>query len=389
MGRVKADSCGSQSDPDWRMFLKCSILGQMERGDGIFPGQRLRARGAETNRAGRFEAQTRAAVDDGGGDASEERLVRTEVRVERPRSALTFNRSPDLPFDRSINPYRGCEHGCIYCFARPTHAYLNLSPGLDFETRLIARPGIGAVLARELSARRYAPAPIAIGTNTDPYQPCEAEHRVMREVLEVLAAFNHPVAITTKGTLIERDLDILGPMARLGLVRVGVSITTLDPVISRAMEPRAASPARRLQIIVRLTDAGVPVRVMVAPVVPGLTDSELDAILAAARDVGAVGASWIMLRLPGEVAPLFRDWLAARFPDRAAKVMARVRDVHGGRDYDPEWGKRMRGEGVWSDLIDQRFRLAVARLGLETRLPALRCDLFAVPPEPGDQLALF
>ena len=361
----------------------------MEHGDGILPGQRLRARGAGTNRARRFEATTRDAVDDGWDTPEEDRLVHTEVRIERPRSALSFNRSPDLPFDRSINPYRGCEHGCIYCFARPTHAFLNLSPGLDFETRLIARPGIGAVLARELSARRYAPEPIAIGTNTDPYQPCEAEHRVMREVLEVLRAFNHPVAITTKGTLIERDLDILGPMAQRGLVRVGISVTTLDPTIARAMEPRAAHPARRLQVIRRLTEAGVPVRVMVAPVVPGLTDGELDMILAAAREAGAVGASWIMLRLPGEVAPLFRDWLAARFPDRAAKVMARVREVHGGRDYDPAWGKRMRGEGVWADLVDRRFKIAVARLGLNTTLPPLRRDLFAVPPKAGDQLSLF
>ncbi len=353
------------------------------------PGQRLRARGARSNRAGRFEPRTHVAVDDGWDSACEARLVQTEVRVERPRSALSFNRSPDLPFDRSVNPYRGCEHGCVYCFARPTHAFLNLSPGLDFETRLIARPGIGAVLADELSARGYRVAPVAIGTNTDPYQPCEAEHRVMRDVLEVLRDFNHPVAITTKGTLIERDLDILGPMAAAGLVRVGLSVTTLDPVLSRAMEPRAAAPARRLEVIRRLTAAGVPVRVMVAPVVPGLTDSEMEPILRAAKVAGAVAASWIMLRLPGEVAPLFRDWLAERFPGRAAKVMARVRDVHGGRDYDPAWGKRMRGEGVWADLIDRRFRVAVARLGLDTALPPLRTDRFAVPPRPGDQLRLF
>jgi DNA repair photolyase len=361
----------------------------MERGDGILPGQRLRARGAASNRAGRFEGAVREAVDDGWGLPMEERLVRTEVRVERPRSALTFNTSPDLPFDRSVNPYRGCEHGCVYCFARPSHAFLNLSPGLDFETRLIARPGIGAVLAKELSARKYVPAPIAIGTNTDPYQPCEAEHRVMREVLEVLRDFNHPVAIVTKGALIERDLDILGPMAGKGLVRVGISVTTLDPAVARAMEPRAAHPARRIEVIRRLAQAGIPVRVMVAPVVPGLTDTELEPILAAARGAGAGAASWIMLRLPGEVAPLFRDWIAQAFPDRAAKVMARVREVHGGRDYDPAWYKRMRGEGVWAQLIDKRFKLAVARLGLDAPVPPLRADLFAVPPKAGDQLSLF
>lgn len=361
----------------------------MSTDDGIMPDQRLRARGALSNRAGRFEPRDRFGVDDGWDSMDPARLVQTEVRLERPRSALTFNRSPDLPFDRSVNPYRGCEHGCIYCFARPTHAFLNLSPGLDFETRLIARPGIDAVLAQELSARGYKVAPVAIGTNTDPYQPCEAAHRVMRGVLEVLRDFNHPVAITTKGTLIERDLDILGPMAAAGLARVGVSVTTLDPAVSRAMEPRAATPARRLEVIRRLTAAGVPVRVMVAPVVPGLTDHDLEPILSAARDAGAVAASWIMLRLPGEVAPLFRDWLAERFPQRAAKVMARVREVHGGRDYDPAWGRRMRGEGVWADLIDRRFKIAVARMGLDAALPTLRTDLFNVPPKPGDQLCLF
>ncbi len=360
----------------------------MEKGDGILPGQRLRGRGAQSNRAGRFEGATRPALYDGWDITEEERLLRTEVRIERPRSALVYNRSPDLPFDRAINPYRGCEHGCVYCFARPTHAFLNLSPGLDFETRLIARPGIGAVLAKELAARRYSVAPVAIGTNTDPYQPCEAQHRVMREVLEVLRDFSHPVAITTKGTLIERDLDILAPMARDGLLRVGISVTTLDPALSRAMEPRAAHPARRLEVIRRLTEAGVPVRVMVAPVVPGLTDSEMEAILAAASAAGAVAASWIMLRLPGEVAPLFRDWLAAAVPDRAQKVMARVRDVHGGRDYDPAWFRRMRGEGIWSDLVCRRFKLAAARLGLDAPQPPLRCDLFAPPSKAGYQLAL-
>jgi DNA repair photolyase len=360
----------------------------MDQGEGILPGLRLRARGAGSNRAGRFEATTADAVDDGWDLPEEERLVRTEVQIERPRSALTYNRSPDLPFDRSVNPYRGCEHGCIYCFARPSHAFLNLSPGLDFETRLIARPGIGAVLSRELSARRYVPKVIAIGTNTDPYQPCEAEHRVMRELLEVLRDFNHPVAITTKGTLIEHDLDILGPMAAKGLVRVGISVTTLDHGLARTMEPRAAAPKRRLAVIRRLTDAGVPVRVMVAPVVPGLTDSELEPILQAARDAGAVAASWIMLRLPLEVSPLFREWLEARVPERAAKVMARVREVHGGKDYDPVWGKRMRGEGVWADLIERRYRVAVARLGLDVALPPLTCSSFEVPTKAGDQLKL-
>ncbi|KAF0173430.1 MAG: radical SAM protein [Rhodobacteraceae bacterium] len=354
----------------------------------ILPGVRPRGRGALGNAVGRFEGTAREAFEDGWAPP-EDRVLRTEVRLEVPRSALSFNRSPDLPFDRSINPYRGCEHGCIYCFARPSHAFLNLSPGLDFETRLIARPGIGAVLERELRAKSYAVQPVAIGTNTDPYQPIEAEYGVMREVLAVLAAFRHPVAITTKGTLIERDLDILTELAGQGLLRVGVSITTLDPGLSRRMEPRAAAPKRRLQVIERLSRAGVPVRVMVAPVVPGLTDHELEPILQSARDAGAVAASYIALRLPREVSALFQDWLVEHVPDRAAKVMARVRELHGGQDYDAAFGKRMFGEGIWAELLARRFKLAVARLGLAVKLPGLRCDLFAPPARAGDQLSLF
>lgn len=356
--------------------------------DILSPWVRARGRGAGSNATGRFEAAQREAVDDGWELEEEARTLRTELRLERPRSALTRNISPDVPFDRSINPYRGCEHGCIYCFARPSHAYLNLSPGLDFETKLIARPGIGAVLERELRRKGYDVAPVAIGTNTDPYQPVEAEQRVMREVLEVLAAFNHPVTIVTKGTLIERDLDILAPMAARGLTHVGISVTTLDDSISREMEPRAPRPARRLQVIERLARAGVPVRVMVAPVVPGLTDDETEAILTAAAAAGARAASWIMLRLPREVSPLFRDWLGTHYPERAARVMGRVRDLHGGQDYDPEWGRRMRGTGPWADLARQRFDRAARRLGLDAPVPKLRCDLFAPPPRPGDQLSL-
>ena len=352
----------------------------------ILPGQRLRARGAASNDTGRYEATAHVAFDDGWDMAEEARLVRTEVRRESPRSAITYNTSPDLPFDRSINPYRGCEHGCIYCFARPTHAYLNLSPGLDFETRLVARPGMARVLERELRAKAYKVATIAIGTNTDPYQPIEAEYGVMREVLAMLLEFRHPVAITTKGTLIERDLDLLVPLARAGLTRVGVSVTTLDPVLSRRMEPRAPAPQRRLEVIRRLTEAGVPVRVMVAPMVPGLSDHELEPILEAAAKAGAVAASFISLRLPREVSPLFQDWLATHYPDRAAKVMARVRELHGGKDYDAEWGKRFRGQGIWADLMARRFQMAVQRLGLDQPQPPLRTDLFRVPLAEGAQL---
>jgi DNA repair photolyase len=351
----------------------------MERGKGILPGQELRGRGAASNVAGRFEGTLREAVDDGWDLTEEARVVRTEVREERARSALSWNSSPDLGFDRAVNPYRGCEHGCVYCYARPTHAYLNLSPGLDFETKLIARPGIGAVLARELSAKGYVPKVIVLGSNTDPYQPLEATARVTREVVEVLRDFNHPLGITTRGSLVERDIDVLGPMAALGLARVGISLTTLDAGLARKMEPRAPAPARRLAMIRRLSEAGIPVRVMVSPVVPGLTDHETEAILEAAKGAGAVAASSISLRLPREVAGLWKEWLEATFPDRAAKVMARVRELHGGREYDPEFGKRMKGQGIWADLARKRFEVAVGRLGLLVRMPPMRTDLFAVP----------
>lgn len=390
MPGMKADSKRWRAGILWRLFIVCSIMTCMARKENnLLSGQRLRARAALTNTPGRFEGLARVGVSDGWDFPEEDQLLQTEVTLESARSALSYNRSPDLPFDRSINPYRGCEHGCIYCFARPSHAFLNLSPGLDFETKLIARPGIAAVLARELSSKAYAVQTVAIGTNTDPYQPIEAKYGVMREILGVLRDFNHPVAITTKGTLVERDLEILSPMASLGLARVGISITTLDAGLSRKMEPRAATPLRRLATIRRLTDAGVPVRVMVAPVVPGLTDHEVEPILQAAKDAGAVAASFIMLRLPREVSGLFQDWLAQHFPDRAAKVMGRVRELHGGRDYDPEFGKRMRGEGVWADLTAQMFAKAAHRLGLAASQPKLRCDLFARPTQTGDQLTLF
>ncbi|MCA0919884.1 PA0069 family radical SAM protein [Pseudooceanicola nanhaiensis] len=351
--------------------------------------ERRRGRGAVSNATGRFEGQQREAVHDGWEIEEELPVLRTEVTLEAPRSLITYNRSPDLPFDRSINPYRGCEHGCIYCFARPSHAYLGLSPGLDFETRLVARPEAPEVLARELSAKKYRVAPIAIGTNTDPYQPIEKRHGVMRACLEVLRDFRHPVAIVTKGTLILRDLDLLSEMAAQGLVRVGLSLTTLDPAVSRAMEPRVPGPQQRLAVIRGLAEAGVPVRVMTSPVVPGLTDHELEALLEAGADAGATAASWIMLRLPREVSPLFVEWLEERFPDRAARVMSRVREMHGGQDYDAQWGRRMRGTGPYAEMIGKRFKLAVKRLGLDTAQPELRSDLFRVPPRAGDQMDLF
>jgi DNA repair photolyase len=361
----------------------------MTMGDSILPGQRIRARGADSNRAGRFEATDREAVDDGWDIPEDERLVTTEVRLERPRSAITYNRSPDLPFDRSINPYRGCEHGCIYCYARPSHAFLNLSPGLDFETRLIARPGIAEVLEGELRRPSYRPEAISIGTNTDPYQPIEREHGLMRQVLAVLSTFRHPVWITTRGTLVERDIDLIAPMAAQGLASVSISVTTLDETIARKMEPRAPSPRRRLAMIRALAQAGIPVRIQVSPLIPALTDHELEAVMEAGRDAGATAANSIPLRLPLEVSELFRNWLETTFPDRAARVMGRVRELHGGRDYDPSFGTRMRGQGLWADLIHRRADIARRRLGLGEDLPPLRTDLFRAPPRSGDQLSLF
>jgi len=353
------------------------------------PFLRLKARGARSNPAGRFEPYAREASDDGWDLPEEERLLRTEVSLEVPRSVITRNDSPDVPFDRSLNPYRGCEHGCSYCFARPSHAYLGLSPGLDFETKLVARPQAPAQLERELGRKGYRPAPLAIGTNTDPYQPLEARFGIMRGLLEVLSAWNHPVSIVTKGALIGRDADILADMAARRLVTVGISVTTLDAGLARRLEPRAPAPARRLAAIARLAAAGVPVRVMVAPVIPVLTEPELEAILAAAAEAGATGASWVLLRLPLEVAPLFRDWLAEHEPGRAAHVMNRLRAMRGGQDYDAAWGRRMTGEGAEAQLIAARFRLAARRLGLDRPAPVPDLSRFGPPPRAGDQLSLF
>lgn len=360
-----------------------------ERDPTLAGNLRIRARGAGSNAVSRFDRESRERFDDGWDIPEDERLLQTQVVVEVPKSAISYNSSPDIAFDRSINPYRGCEHGCIYCFARPTHAFLGMSPGLDFETRLIARPGISAVLEHELRSKSYRPATIAIGTNTDPYQPCEVKYGVMREILEVLQAFQHPVGITTKGALVERDIDILAPMAALGLASVGISLTTLDADLSRKMEPRAAAPARRLAVIKRLSEAGIPVRAMIAPVVPGLTDHELESLMEAAAEAGATRASYISLRMPLEVAGLFEDWLRAHYPDRAEHVLGRVRELHGGKDYDAKFGKRMKGQGIWADLMAKRFAIARRKFGLDRPLVPLRADLFRLPPRAGDQLDLF
>lgn len=350
---------------------------------------RPKGRGAASNRSGRFETLSRLAVDDGWDRDDDLPPLRTEVALDASRGVIVRNTSPDVPFDRSINPYRGCEHGCVYCFARPSHAYLGLSPGLDFETKLLAKPDAPRLLAAELARLGYRPATIAIGTNTDPYQPVEKRLRIMRGLLETLRDAGHPVTIVTKGALVTRDADILGEMGRRGLARVGVSLTTLDRRLARAMEPRAAAPERRLAAIRTLTDAGCPVRVMVAPVIPALNDAEIETLLAAAREAGAASADYVVLRLPREVADLFREWLAKEYPDRAARVMRRVRELHGGCDYDPMWGKRMRGEGVEADLIARRFELAAKRLKLARQLAPLDLSQFRPPLPPGAQLSLF
>jgi DNA repair photolyase len=349
---------------------------------------RPRGRGAAVNPAGRHERLATERFDDGWPIEEDLPPLRTEVAIDRSRTVLVRNSSPDLPFDRSVNPYRGCEHGCVYCYARPSHAQLGLSPGLDFETRLTAKPDAPRLLEAALRKPGYAPAPIALGTNTDPYQPIEKQWRIMRGILEVLWDHRHPVAITTKGALILRDLDILGQMGRAGLAHVQVSLTTLDPHLSRAMEPRTASPGRRLMAVRALAREGVPVGVNVAPVIPALNDHEIERLLEAGAAAGATRAGYIVLRLPLEVAPLFREWLARVFPDRAARVMGRVRELHGGRDYDPAFGKRMKGEGVHARLIARRFEAGCRRHGLTTGGRALRCDLFRLPPRPGDQLSL-
>ncbi|MGI3167543.1 PA0069 family radical SAM protein [Pseudooceanicola sp. C21-150M6] len=348
-----------------------------------------RGRAAATNLTGRYERYDRVSEHDGWDIPEEVTPLRTEVREEVARSIIAYNKSPDLPFDRSINPYRGCEHGCIYCFARPTHAYLGLSPGLDFETRLTARPNAAEALERELRAPRYRVATIVMGTNTDPYQPVERDRRITRACLEILRDYNHPVAIVTKGTGILRDLDILSDMAAKGLAAVGISVTSLDATLCRAMEPRVPRPEKRLSTIRALTGAGIPTRIMISPIVPGLTDPELEHILEAGRDHGATSASWIMLRLPREVAPLVEDWLRQHHPNRAEKVLNRLREMHGGQLYDAQWGRRMRGEGVYAKMIATRFDAAVRRLGLATRSHTLRTDLFGPPPRKGDQLSLF
>jgi DNA repair photolyase len=344
-------------------------------------------RGAPENRTPtRFGLATREA----DGDWLDERdtidggppPLRTSVTVEEPRTIIARNSSPDISFDRSINPYRGCEHGCIYCFARPTHAYHDLSPGLDFESKLFAKPGAARLLRIELGKPGYQCRPIAIGTNTDPYQPIEAKWRIMRGVLEVLAETKHPVMITTKSDRVLRDIDLLAELAKQRLVGVALSVTSLEPAISRTLEPRAPAARKRLAAVKALNEAGIPCSVAIAPVVPGITDHELEHIVEAAAEAGAPGCFYIPVRLPHEVAPLFRAWLDEHFPDRAGKVMSVIKSIRGGKDNDPNWFSRMRGQGPWSELLRTRFEIAVRKHGLNRDKRPLRTDLFKPPSGP-------
>jgi DNA repair photolyase len=349
---------------------------------------RRRGRGAGLNPGGRFEPSRHESFDDGWESLEDLPSFKTEVQIEKPRTAITRNTSPDIPFDRSINPYRGCEHGCIYCFARPTHAYMGLSAGLDFEAKLFAKPDVAKLLQRELAKPGYAPKVIAIGTNTDPYQPIEKEWRIMRQILEVLNKANHPVSIVTKSAMVVRDIDILKELAAKNLVRVSLSVTTLDRKLARTMEPRASTPTRRLEAVRALSDAGIPTSVMVAPIIPALNDHELERILEGAKAAGAREAGYVMLRLPLEVSPLFRDWLLQNYPDRYRHVMSLVREMRGGKDYDAEFGKRMKGAGPYAWQISRRFEMATKRLGLTRRSIQLRDDLFVPPDGSGVQLSL-
>ncbi len=417
---LPADEFGDAGD------LDDPVRSEAHPSDVILPTAR-KGRGAVSNRAGRFEPYLRERIDDGwtaapaggerrvagsgapgpaergpeepgpeepgpeepGPEAAGEPKLRTTVAIDASRTVIARNQSPDVPFDRSINPYRGCEHGCIYCFARPTHAYLGLSPGLDFETRLLAKPDAPALLRKELARRGYACDTIAMGTNTDPYQPVEREMKITRGILEVLAEHDHPVMIVTKSDLIVRDLDILGPMAAKGLAKVGLSVTSLDGELARKIEPRAPRPDKRLAAIAACAAAGIPTSVLVAPVIPAVNDHEIEPILTAAAAAGATSATWVLLRLPLEIAGLVEEFLRAHFPDRADRVLSLVRQTRGGELYRAEWGKRMSGDGPYAQMIAQRFRNACGRLGLARRTGGLDTTRFRAPQAPRAQLSLF
>ncbi len=348
-----------------------------------------KGRGTLSNVSGRFEREHRVLIDDGWGTLDDQPpALKTSVGIDATRTIIARNDSPDLSFDRSINPYRGCEHGCVYCFARPTHAYLGLSPGQDFESRLFAKPKAAQLLANELRKPGYQVRSMALGTNTDPYQPIDDRYQVTREILKVLRDFRHPVGIVTKSNRVLRDIDILAEMAEMKLAHVALSVTTLDRKLARAMEPRAPTPERRIEAIRELSRAGIPTTVMAAPMIPALNDHEIENILERAHEAGARRAAYVLLRLPLEIKDLFREWLEAHQPGRAAHVMSLIRSMRGGKDYDAQWGKRMKGTGVYAQLMAKRFKLACERIGLNREWEPLRVDLFKPPPKTGDQMQL-
>ncbi len=370
-------------------FVASSCVEPLAEGGAraLVDAERRRGRGAVSKRSGRFEAATREEIDDGWGSLETLSALKTHIHIEKPRTIITKNDSPDISFERSINPYRGCEHGCIYCFARPTHAYMGFSPGLDFETEIFVKEGAAQLLKRELSAPGYVPKMIAIGSNTDPYQPVEKHYRLMRSILEVLARANHPVGIVTKSALVTRDLDLLAPMAKKGLVKVALSVTTLDRKLARLMEPRAATPELRLQTMEALSVAGVPVAVMAAPIIPAINDDEIETILTRAYAAGAREAGYILLRLPLELRDIYSEWLMTHFPDRVRRALALMRSTRNGKLYDSAFGSRMKGDGPYAWMIGRRFEIAAQRLGFAPT--KLRTDLFEPPRRAPRQLALF
>jgi DNA repair photolyase len=369
---------GVRQDPDTSGLLGSAV----ER-------ERRRGRGTLSNASGRYEPLARIAFDDGWQSLDELPPFRTQVQTDTARKVITRNDSPDISFDRSINPYRGCEHGCVYCFARPTHAYLGLSAGLDFESKLFMKPDAPALLERELSAPSYKPRTIAIGTNTDPYQPIEKQYQIMRGILQVLERAGHPVGIVTKSALVTRDIDILSRMARRNLVKVALSVTTLDAKLARTMEPRAATPSKRLDALRQLSDAGIPTSAMIAPIIPAINDADIERILDAVAMAGVKGAGYVLLRLPLEVRDLFKEWLLANYPDRYRHVMKLIRDMRGGKDYDSRFGERMTGGGPYAWMIGRRFENHCARLGLNTERRRLTTEHFQKPVKGSEQLDLF
>jgi DNA repair photolyase len=358
-------------------------------GRALFGRQSFTGRGALSNPPGRFDLQHLERVDDGWYVEESPESIATTLTPEHAREIISTNDSPDIPFEQSINPYRGCSHGCIYCYARPSHAYMGLSPGLDFETRLFYKVDAAAILEKQLARPGYVCKPITLGANTDPYQPSERHMKVTRSILEVLLRTRHPVTIITKGALVMRDLDLLAQLAALRLVTVGVSVTSLDPQLKRTLEPRTAAPVARLRALRELSAAGVPCGALVAPVIPAINDHEIESILEACAQAGIGWAGYVLLRLPYEIKDLFREWLEANVPDRASRVMSLVRQMRHGQDYDPEWGKRMKGEGPIADLLARRFEVAKKRLGFGAPFPPLDITQFRVPPKAGDQMDLF